>query len=215
MDILSPVNTYVLNMLETDIFPKYMKLLLRKEQVSLSRKEALWFLHPPSFLQFFTFPNPVNVTDSRIHGLCTCFLVALTILLDYFFNFYYVTWYLAVGFILRVLCGPRLDIQSFIVLFILTPLFTEVIPLFEDKFTPGPPRHFAQFIGLIFSCVGLILRITGYQYVSWAILLGLFFASGLAGFFSYCLGCTIFGMMMKIGVIPETTCLACKSKYVL
>ena len=34
-------------------------------------------------------------------------------------------------------------------------------------------------------------------------------ASGLESIFAFCIGCKIFTGLMRIGVIPETTCVAC------
>jgi hypothetical protein len=42
------------------------------------------------------------------------------------------------------------------------------------------------------------------------VLLGLLVvASGLESIFGYCLGCRIFSLLMRAGVIPETVCAEC------
>jgi hypothetical protein len=41
-------------------------------------------------------------------------------------------------------------------------------------------------------------------------LLGLLvIASGLESIFAYCLGCKIFGLLMRVGVIPAEVCAEC------
>ena len=34
-------------------------------------------------------------------------------------------------------------------------------------------------------------------------------AAGLESIFGYCVGCKIFGLLMRVGVVPETVCLEC------
>lgn len=61
--------------------------------------------------QFFTFPSPVNAAESRLHqGLVAC-LVALSCSLTYFYGIPWLWLYITYGFLMRSLCGPRLDPQ--------------------------------------------------------------------------------------------------------
>jgi hypothetical protein len=34
-------------------------------------------------------------------------------------------------------------------------------------------------------------------------------AAGLESIFAYCLGCQVFALLMRVGVIPESVCLEC------
>ncbi len=34
-------------------------------------------------------------------------------------------------------------------------------------------------------------------------------AAGLESIFGYCVGCKVFGLLMRLGVIPETVCAEC------
>ena len=78
-----------------------------------------------------------------------------------------------------------------------------------QKPLPGPPKRFAQAMGLAFSGTATIVWLTaGWGDARW-ILIPLIFAASLEGFLGYCLGCTVFGWLMRVGVIPEEICLEC------
>ena len=42
-----------------------------------------------------------------------------------------------------------------------------------------------------------------------ALLGAMIVASGLESIFAYCVGCRIFALLMRVGVIPQTVCLEC------
>jgi hypothetical protein len=41
------------------------------------------------------------------------------------------------------------------------------------------------------------------------LLAALILAAGLESIFAYCLGCQIFGILMRAGIVPERVCLEC------
>jgi hypothetical protein len=64
-------------------------------------------------------------------------------------------------------------------------------------------------MGLAFSGAATIVWLSaGWSDARW-ILVPLIFAATLEGFFGYCLGCTVFGWLMRRGVIPEKICVEC------
>jgi hypothetical protein len=62
---------------------------------------------------------------------------------------------------------------------------------------------------LAFAASASIVYLTvGWSAARW-ILLPLIAAAALEGFVGYCLGCAIFGQLMKVGLIPEEVCADC------
>ena len=149
----------------------------------------------------FSFPHPVNEVSARIVAGTVVVLAVLTIVLD-------VPWLTAViayGFVARVLTGPTLSPLGQIV----TRWVTPRLP-FEPKFVPGPPKRFAQGVGAVFSVTAAVLALgfgeTGAAYV----VLGLLaVAAGLEAVFALCLGCKVFALLIKTGLIPEQVCARC------
>ena len=112
---------------------------------------------------------------------------------------------LAYGFVARVLTGPTLSPLGQFVTRVLTPALS-----FAPKLVPGPPKRFAQGIGAFLSVTALVLAFgfdaTTEAYVSVVFIL---VAATLESVFAYCLGCKIFALLMRAGVIPESVCVEC------
>jgi hypothetical protein len=149
---------------------------------------------------FFSFPNPVNEAAARsvAIGVVVISVLAFTtgsawllILLTY-------------GFLARVLAGPKISPLGQFAVRVSGPKLTR-----WQRSVPGPPKRFAQAMGLSFSLAALVTWLSaGWLDARW-ILLPLIAAAALEGFAGYCLGCTIFGWLMRIGVIPESICVEC------
>ena len=149
----------------------------------------------------FSFPNPVNEISARLVAAGVVALCALTLLLDQ--PLLLVP--LAYGFVARVLTGPSLSPLGQFVTRVLTPR----IPV-EPKLVPGPPKRFAQGMGATMSVAALVLHFgfgaAGAADVFVAMIL---FAATLESVFALCIGCKIFALLMKTGVIPEEVCVQC------
>ena len=147
-----------------------------------------------------TFPNPVNETSAR--------LVALGVVLQCLAFLAFRQWWLLVplayGFIARVLAGPRFSPLGRVVTEVITPRLSE-----EHVFVPGPPKRFAQGIGVVFSVGALTAWLLGAHTVALVLIVGLQGAAALEAFAGFCLGCVIFGQLMRWGIIPTTVCEAC------
>ena len=74
----------------------------------------------------------------------------------------------------------------------------------------GPPKRFAQAMGVAFSTTALVLWF-GFHLAAatWVVVALLATAALLESAFAICLGCIVFGFLMKAGVIPEEVCEAC------
>ena len=88
-------------------------------------------------------------------------------------------------------------------------MLTPALP-FAPKLVPGPPKRFAQAIGATLSVGAVVLAfgfgLTGAAYVLVAMIT---VAATLESVFALCLGCKIFAVLMRLGVIPESVCERC------
>ena len=76
---------------------------------------------------------------------------------------------------------------------------------------PGPPKRFAQGIGAAMSTAAAILLAAGLAPAAWIVLAVLTIAASLEAFAGFCLGCAIFGLLQRRGLIPEEVCEACNN----
>jgi hypothetical protein len=149
----------------------------------------------------FSFPNPVNEIAARGVAAMVVALTLATIFADQW-------WLLAIlvyGFAARVTTGPTLSPLGLISTRVLVPLLGN-----PSRPTPGPPKQFAQAVGLAFSVTALVLFLLVDSSVPYRAVLGV-----LAGFaflesgVGFCAGCFVFGWLMKWGVIPASICEEC------
>ena len=117
----------------------------------------------------------------------------------------WITLVLAFGFVARVLSGPTLSPLGQFVTRVLTP----ALP-FDEKLVPGPPKRFAQSIGALFSVTAAVLAI-GFDQTSAAyVVLGVLAAfATLESVFGICVGCKVFALLMKAGIVPAEVCESC------
>jgi hypothetical protein len=65
-------------------------------------------------------------------------------------------------------------------------------------------------MGAAFSTAALVLWFGfGEHTAAWAVLGLIVVASSLESLAGYCIGCKVFGLLMKAGLIPEKVCLEC------
>jgi hypothetical protein len=112
---------------------------------------------------------------------------------------------LAYGFWARVLTGPTLSPLGQLATRVVAPRLGG-----EPRLVAGPPKRFAQAIGVVFSSTALLLWYGfGSGAATWAVLSLLAAAAFLESAFGVCLGCIAFGFLMRAGVIPDEVCAAC------
>lgn len=151
--------------------------------------------------KFFSFPNPVNEYMARFvaGGVVLMCLAAIV------FDLEWLTLVIAYGFIARVAAGPTLSPLAQLVKRVVLPAFGS-----PEKLVAGPPKRFAQTVGVVFSVTAAVLWVGFGEAAAAQIVLGLLaFAATLESVFGVCLGCIAFGLLMKVGVIPEEVCEAC------
>lgn len=149
----------------------------------------------------FEFPNPVNETSARLvaSGVVAQGLVFLAV------RQWWVLLPLAYGFLARVLSGPRFSPLGQFVTRIVTPRLTNV----QHRIVPGPPKRFAQGVGLVFSVGALAAWGLGSPAVAYGLIAVLVVCAGLEAFAGFCLGCWVFNRLMRWGVIPADVCEEC------
>ncbi len=150
--------------------------------------------------KLFSFPNPVNEYAARtVAGGVVLMSVAFLIT-----GWGWILIPLAYGFWARVLTGPKLSPLGQLATRVITPR----LPV-EPKLTPGPPKRFAQAVGVVFSTTAIALfHSTGAGPARGVIAL-LAVAASLEAFAGICLGCKVFALLMKVGIIPESVCESC------
>lgn len=150
--------------------------------------------------KLLSFPNPVNETSARlvaagVLGQAAVFLVVRQ---------WWVLVPLVYGFLARVLTGPTLSPLGQFVTRVATPRL-RVAP----RFVPGPPKRFAQGVGLSFSGGAFLAWGLDAHVVSYGLIAALAVAATLESVFAVCLGCVVFNRLMRWGVIPQHVCAEC------
>jgi Domain of unknown function (DUF4395) len=144
----------------------------------------------------FSFPNPVNEKAARV----VAGVVAITGLIILATGWFWLLIPLTYGFWARVLTGPTLS-----------PLARLAMKLMagNPKHVPGPPKRFAQGMGAAMTSVATVLWLTGETTAAGVFVAMLVVAATLESVFAICLGCQIFGVLMRAGLIPEAICAEC------
>jgi Domain of unknown function (DUF4395) len=157
---------------------------------------------PSRVRALFSFPNPVNEVSARLVAAGVVVLCVLTIA----FDLRWATVVIAYGFVARVLTGPTLSPLGQFVTRVVTPRLS--IP---ERPVAGPPKRFAQGMGVAFSVTALVLTGLGY-WTAAEVFLGLLAAAAfLESALGLCLGCKAFAILMRAGVVPEEVCERCNN----
>jgi hypothetical protein len=150
--------------------------------------------------QILRFPNPVNEKAARTVAFVVMLLAALTLATSW----YWLLVLLAYGFIARVLTGPTLSPLGTLASRVVAPR------LGAEKPVAGPPKRFAQGIGATLTTAAAVAVLGfGANGLADVLLAALILAAGLESIFGYCLGCQVFALLMRAGVIPEHVCVEC------
>jgi len=147
----------------------------------------------------FSFPNPVNEKAARVVA-GVVMVVALVVLAT---SAYWLLIPLAYGFWARVLTGPTLSPVGQFATRVAAPR------LGPPKYVPGPPKRFAQGMGAVISTSAAILALAGATTAANVLLVMLVVAAGLESILAFCLGCQIFALLMRVGLVPDEVCADC------
>ena len=150
--------------------------------------------------QVFSFPNPVNEVAARVvAGMVV--ILSLAILLT---GQWWLVFLLAYGFLARVATGPTLSPMGQVSTRLIAPRIA------QPKLVPGPPKRFAQTVGLACSVAALVLHfVAGLSVAAGAVLAILTVFAALESFLGFCAGCFVFNYLIRWGLIPQSVCEAC------
>lgn len=150
--------------------------------------------------QLFSFPDPVNEKAARAvaAGVVVMSVVVITIQEPWLLVV------LAAGFWARVLTGPTLSPLGRLATSVVAPA------LGHPKYVSGPPKRFAQGIGTLFSTTAVVLWFgAGAHVAALAVTGALASAAFLEATLGLCLGCKAFGLLVRLGLLPQSVCEAC------
>ena len=150
--------------------------------------------------RIFTFPNPVDEISARLVATGVVVMVAATIVTG--------QWWILVplvyGFVARVAAGPRFSPLGLLATRVVRPRLA-----LGPRPVAGPPKRFAQAMGVAFSSTAAILVLVGAPGAATIVLGMLLVAAALEAFAGLCLGCKVFGLLMRVGVVPPEVCADC------
>jgi hypothetical protein len=124
----------------------------------------------------FTYPNPVNDNVGRAVATGVVIMCVAAIAFDQPWILIPLTY----GFWARMLSGPRFSPLALLASRVVVPWIGR-----PPKPVPGPPKRFAQAIGVVFSTTALVLA------------------------FGFGLDTAAWVVLMRLGVIPESVCEEC------
>jgi hypothetical protein len=112
---------------------------------------------------------------------------------------------LTYGFVARVLTGPTLSPLGQLATRVIVPRLP-----FAERPVDGPPKRFAQGIGATSSAVASIAHFGfGATALAMVFVAMIAVAATLEAAFGYCIGCKLFGALVRLGVLPDGVCAAC------
>lgn len=148
----------------------------------------------------FSFPNPVNEKAART----VAFVVMLGAIATLASGFYWLLLPIAYGFVARALTGPTLSPLGRLASKVIAPR------LGPERPVSGPPKRFAQTLGSVMSVAAAVAALGFGDHVLADVLLGmLVLAAGLEAIFAFCIGCKLFALLAKAGLVPEVVCEEC------
>lgn len=147
------------------------------------------------------FPNPVNEKAARVVAGGVALLGVATVVTGS--SWLYAL--LVVGFVARVAAGPRFSVLGRLATRVVAPR------LGPPRLVPGPPKRFAQAIGLALTAAALLAGpVLGADLVARLLIAVLIVFATLESVAGFCAGCWLFARLMDRGLIPEATCEACR-----
>jgi hypothetical protein len=150
----------------------------------------------------FPFPHPVNETSARV-------VATGVVVMSLAYAATGASWLLVpltYGFLARVTTGPAFSPLGLVATKVITPRISV-----KHRLVAGPPKRFAQFVGLVFSSAASVLWLLDLGTASRVVAAALAAAAFLEAAFALCLGCIMFRFLMRLGVIPERVCEQCNN----
>jgi Domain of unknown function (DUF4395) len=150
--------------------------------------------------RLFAFLNPVN---EKAAGTVAAVVLVITVVI-LATGAYWLLVPLAYGFWARVLTGQTLSPVGWAAQNVIAPR------LGERKPVPGPPKRFAQGMGAAMTSIALAFGlILGNHTLADVVLIAIAIAAALESIFAFCLGCKVFALLMRAGLVPKDVCAEC------
>lgn len=111
---------------------------------------------------------------------------------------------LAVDFILRAALGPKASPLAQLAQRVVRPRIRA-----ERRPTAGPPKRFAATIGAVLTTAATVLWLAGTEAPVVVIGAVMVLFPALEAVLGLCVGCKMFAVLMKLGLVPEEVCLEC------
>jgi len=148
-----------------------------------------------------SFPNPVNEISARLVAAGVVLMTVATLA----FNQPWILVVVAYGFFARVLTGPSLSPLGQLVTRVVTPRLR-----IAERPVAGPPKRFAQGMGFVMSTTAAVLALGfGLRTPAYVIVGLIVVAATLESGFGICIGCKVFAVLIRLGVVPEEVCARC------
>ena len=149
----------------------------------------------------FSFPNPVNETSARLVAGAVAVLAVIAVA----FQQGWLLPVLAYGFVARALTGPTLSPLGQLATRVVTPRLRVA-----HRYAPGPAKRFAQAVGAVFTVTATLLWFAAGEHTAALVLVAILavFAT-LESDFALCVGCRVFYLAMRIGLVPPSVCEDC------
>ncbi|MGB7820074.1 MAG: DUF4395 domain-containing protein [Ornithinibacter sp.] len=147
----------------------------------------------------FEYPALVNDKAARVVAAGVVLMTGLALLTGWL----WLSALLAAGFALRAVAGPRFSPLGRLAAKVVAPR------LGEPKMVSGPPKRFAQSIGVVLTTVAAVSLALGAPVVAFSLLAVVLVFATLEAAVGFCAGCFAFAQLMRVGLIPPETCEAC------
>jgi hypothetical protein len=79
----------------------------------------------------------------------------------------------------------------------------------SPQYTAGPPKRFAAALGAVLTTAATVLWLTGATVPVVVIGAVMVIFPALEALAGVCVGCIVFGWLMRLGLIPESICVDC------
>jgi hypothetical protein len=146
------------------------------------------------------FPNIVD--DIAVRLIAAVVLVVAVAALA--FHQWWLYAVLALDFTLRAGWGPSASPVARFVQTFVRPRVGQ-----PPRYTAGPPKRFAAAIGAVLTLAATVLWLAGTVVPVMLIGVVMVVFPALESLAGICVGCIVFGWLMRLGVIPESVCLEC------
>lgn len=150
--------------------------------------------------RFLSFPNPVNEIAARAVATGVVVMALAVAMLGWAWVLVPLTY----GFVARVLAGPRISPLGQLATRVVAPRLPR-----HARPVPGPPKRFAQGIGVVFTVTASVLWLSGQPGAARIVVATLAGAAFLEAALGLCIGCKVFGLLMRLGAVPEDVCAEC------